>query len=371
MAGAVLFSDLMDEIEFLRDSTRILRMTAGRTVANLIAMLGFAGCISSQALVIESVHRDSMGQVIYLERAYRDADTMAYFMAYSDGGRVLRSFTRSNGDTLIEVLQCHEVVPSSVPELGSMRAYYGDEALVIQTSADSMWVIIPDGSLDPIWDTALTLQQGEQFLDIYRRSAHEYAALVASGQLTIDLSAAHLREVWEYRMLRGHLLSKRILANDGLVTNRQDFRYSGDSLFALSYFGTESVPYAVDSISWSTDSTEMKVVNCWLEDDQRSEYTIHFLGDSSVFLSGGETVVDHWVYDRTPWYVRFREAALREGPLCRSRIQRSGECLLRASCASTGNCSRNEHVWMPDGRLLETVVFRNGRFERSITYSYP
>ena len=172
-------------------------------------------------------------------------------------------------------------------------------------------------------------------------------------------------------MLRGHLLSKRILANDGLVTNRQDFRYSGDSLIALSYFGAEFVPYAVDSISWSTDSTEMKVVNCWLEDDQRSAYTIHFLGDSSVFLSGGETVVDHWVYDRTPWHVRFREAALREGPLCRSRIQRSEECLLRASCSSTGNCSRSEHVWMPDGRLLETVVFRNGRFERSITYSYP
>lgn len=31
----------------------------------------------------------------------------------------------------------------------------------------------------------------------------------------------------------------------------------------------------------------------------------------------------------------------------------------------------SEHRWIADRQLLETVVSRNGHFERRITYSYP
>lgn len=348
-----------------------MQMSTVRIWCSSIATWVLVGCVSAQTLVTECVHRDSTDRVIYLEREYRDSDTTVYFMAYSDGGRVLKSSTRLSGDTLIEVFQCHEMEPGLVPKLGEMHALFGGEEFVVQASTDSMWVSVLDGSLTTMWDTALTLQQGEQFLELRRRIALEYAALVATGELFVDLHNVKLREVWEYRTLHGRLLNKRILARNGRTTNRQDFRYEGDTLIALSYFNADTMPYAVDSISWNADTTEMKVVNRWLKDDERFEYTIQFRGDSSVFRSGSQTVVDHRVYDRTPWNVRFREAAVREGPLCRSRIDRSEERLLRASSASTGNTSKYVHVWMPDGRLLETIVFRNGRFERSIAYSYP
>lgn len=345
-------------------------MNTARGWFSLVAIFALAGGVMSQTLVTECVHRDSTGKVIYLEKAYADADTMVYVMAYSDGGRVLRSSRWYSGDTLIEAFRCHELDRGPFPKLGGMQAYFGGDEYIVRTSSDSMWVSILDGSLTAMWDTALTLQQGELFLELRRRMAHEYAALVAAGELSVDLHAAKLREVWEYRTLHGRLLNKRILARDGRTTNRQDFRYQGDTLIALSYFNADTVPYAVDSISWNSDTTEMNVVNRWLNYDERFEYSIQFLGDSSVFRSGTETVVDHWVHDRTPWNVRFREAALREGPLCRSRILRSTESLLKTSVASTGKHSTYEHTWMPDGRLLETVVRRNGRYERRITYSY-
>lgn len=342
----------------------------GLVGGGLVSVIGSAP-LSGQVLVTECIHRDSTDRVIYLEREFRDADTTVYFMAYSDGGRVLRSSRWSIGDTLIEVFRCHELETGMFPRLGGMRAVFSGDEYIVQTSSDSMWVIIPDGSLTAIWDTALTLEQGEQFLELHRRIAHEYAALVAAGEQSVDLRASKLREVWEYRTLHGRLLNKRILTRDGRITNRQDFNYRGDTLIAFSYFNADTMPYAVDSISWNVDTSEMKVVNRWLQYDERFEYSIHFMGDSSVFRSGAETVVDHWVHDRTPWNVRFREAALREGPLCRSKILRSSESLLKTSVASTGKYSSCEHMWMPDGRLLETVVRRNGRLERRINYSYP
>lgn len=322
-------------------------------------------------MVTECVHRDSTDRVIYLERMYRDVDTTVYFMAYSNGGRVLRSSTRLSGDTLIEVSRCYELEPRLIPKLGEMQALFGGDEFVIQTSSDSMWIIIPDGSLKVVWDTALTLFQGERFLDLYRRSSQDFASMVYAGELSNDLGAAKLREVWEYRTLHGRVLNKRILAGNGRVSNRQDFSYRGDTVIALSYFDNDAAPYAVDSISWEADTSEMKVINHWLDSGERSEYTVQFMGDSSVYSSGGQIVVDHWVYDRTPWNVRLREAALREGPLCQSRIILAGESLLKSSYASEGNYSINEHHWLPDGRLFETVVSRNGRFDRRITYSYP
>lgn len=195
--------------------------------------------------------------------------------------------------------------------------------------------------------------------------------MVHSGELPYSPERAVPREVWMYRSLEGRTVSKLILDHQGNVSTRQYFSYQQDRLVALSFFNSDTTPYTVDSISWNADTSEMKVVNRWVDNGDRFEYTVHFMGDSSVFRSGGETVLDHWVYDKSPWRVRFREAALREGPLCQSRIIRAEECLLRSSSASTGNYSRNEHVWMPDGRLLETVVHRTGRFERSIEYSYP
>lgn len=337
----------------------------------LIVALAVVGCVRSQTLVTECVHRDSTDRVIYLEREYRDVDTTVYFMAFSDGGRVLRSSTRLSGDTLIEVFRCHELEPGLIPKLGEMQALFGGDEFAIQTSSDSMWIIIPDGSLKAMWDTALTLFQGERFLDLYRRSSQEYASMVYARELSNDFSAAKLREVWEYRTLHGRLLNRRIFAGNGRVSNRQDFSYRGDTLIGLSYFDIDTAPYAIDSISWVADTSAMKVVNRWLDSGERFEYAVLFRGDSSVFSSGGQTVVDHWVYDRKPWNVRLREAALREGPLCQSRMVRAGGSLLKSSDASTGNYSRSEHLWLPDGRLLETVVSRNGRFDRRITYSYP
>jgi hypothetical protein len=346
-------------------------MKTARFWFSLVAIFALIRGVMSQSLVTECVHRDSSDRVIYLEREYHDVDTMVYFMAYSDGGRVLKSSNRFRGDTLIEVFECYEVGSRSIPDLGGVHALIGGDEYIVQTSSDSMWVSILDGSLSSMWDTALTLQLGEQFLELRRRIAHGYAALVAADELSVDLHAAKLREMWEYRTLHGRLLNKRILARDGRITNRQDFRYQGDTLIALSYFNADTLPYAVDSIFWNADTTEMNVVNRWLNYDERFEYTMLFLGDSSVYRSNAEAVVDDWVYDRTPWPVRMREAALREGPLCQSRILRARECLLKASRASTGNYSVSEHEWMPDGRLLETVVRRNGRFERRITYAYP
>jgi len=351
--------------------SQITQMNTDRIWCTSIGTWMLVGCVSSQTLVTECVHRDSTDRVIYLEREYRDADTMVYFMAYSDGGRVLKSYNRSSGDTLIEVFLCHEVEPGFIPKLGEIQALFAGEEFIVQTSNDSLWVSIYDASLNTIWDTALTFLEGERFLDQYRRSSKEYASMVFSGELSSDLFAAKLRESWEYRTLHGRLVNKQILTHQGRVSNRQDFAYRGDTLIALSYFDMDTVPYAVDSIAWDADTSAMKVVNRWLKSGDRFEYSVHFLGDSSVFSSGGESVVDVWVYDRTPWNVRFREAALREGPLCQSRIVSVEESLLKSSVASTGNYTRSEHQWLPDGRLSETVVTRNGHIERRITYSYP
>jgi hypothetical protein len=309
--------------------------------------------------------------VFYLERAYRDADTMVYFMAYSSGGRVLRVSNGFSGDTLIERYACHDVEPGLIPVSGDLHVSVSGDGYDAQATNDSMEVTIYDGSYTKKWDTAFTRQEGELFLDRYRRSSTEYAAMVHSGELPYSPERAVRREDWIYNTLEGRTVSKRILDHQGNVSTRQYFSYQQDRLVALSFFGTDTTPYAVDSISWNADTSEMKVVNRWVYNGDRFEYTVHFAGDSSVFRSGGETVVDHWVYDKTPWRVRFREAALREGPPCQSRIIRAEEGLLRSSYASTGDYTKNEHVWMPDGRLLETVVFSNGRFERSIEYFYP
>lgn len=321
------------------------------------------GCVGAQTLVTECVHRDSTDRVIYLEREYRDADTMVYFMAYSDGGRVLKSSVRFSGDTLIETFRCHELEVRLIPEVGYEWNVVEDD--------DSMFIgVIGDGG-QIVWDTALTRTDGERFMELDRRCRTEYASAIFANELQCDLTTAKLREEWEYRTIQGRTLNKRILDRQGRLSNRQVFRYQGDTLIALSYFDIDTVPYAVDSISWVADTSSMKVVNHWLDSGERFEYAVQFMGDSSVFSSGGQTVVDHWVYDRTPWHVRLREAALREGPLCQSRIVRAGEFLLKSSDSSTGNYSRSEHLWLPDGRLLETVISRNGRFNRRITYSYP
>ena len=179
-------------------------------VARIIVVLGGSVfgliSVSGQTLTTECVHRDSADHVIYLEREYRHADTLVYFMAYSDGGRVLKSSKRSSGDTLIESFRCHELEPGIIPKLGEMQAMFSDDELIVQTSNDPMWVSILDGSLITLRDTALTNQQGERFLELYRRSTKEYASMIFANDLQSDLSTAELREVsgWSAQRNRGH-----------------------------------------------------------------------------------------------------------------------------------------------------------------------
>lgn len=267
--------------------SQITQMNTARIWFSSIVALVVVGCVRSQTLVTECVHRDSTGHVIYLERAHRDADTMVYFMAYADGGRVLKSSNRVSGDTLIEVFRCHELESRVFPTSGEMQIMFGSDEFLVRTSSDSMWVIIPDYSMQVRWDTALTLHEGERLLDLHRRGSKEYASLIFAGELPDDLGAAKLRELWEYRTVRGRLVNKRILARNGTIANRQDFSYRGDTLIALSYFNIDTAPYAVDSISWVADTSAMKVVNRWLDSGERFEYAVQFMGDSSVFSSGG------------------------------------------------------------------------------------
>jgi hypothetical protein len=346
--------------------SQITQMNTARIWFSLIVALVVVGCVRSQTLVTECVHRDSTGHVIYLERAYRDADTMVHFMAYSDGGRVLKSSSMVRGDTLIETFRCFYLDPRPlIPKVGF------ELNMLISEDVDSMVIHVLGDDGKTAWDTALTHAQGDVLMELDQKMRSDMASLVYAGELNLDMNLADLRETWEYRSLRGGLIDLRVKNGSGTTTNRQYFNYSYDALTALSYFNQDTVAYGVDSISWAPDSTFMRVVNCGIDNSHRYEYTVRCLGDSSVFISREKTVVDHWVYDRTPWNVRLREAALREGPLCQSRIVRAGESLLKSSDASTGNYSRSEHLWLPDGRLLETVVSRNGRFDRRITYSYP
>lgn len=350
------------------------QMNTMRIWSSFTAFLLVVGTAGAQTLVTECVHRDSSDHVIYLEREYRDADTMVYFMAYSNGGRVLKTSKRFSGDTLIESFRCHklEVRPIPVVRGDSYFMVVGDDGYTWSKveGGDSMLISITSYDNAVTWDTTLTRDAGVRLMELDRRSETEYASLVFAGELPIDLSKAELKDTWEYRTLNGQLVDKRILSDIGTTTNRQDFTYGTHALIALSYFNDDSLAYAVDSISWNPGTTYMSVVNRWLDPDSRFEYSEQFMGDSSVFSSGGKTITEHWVYDRRPWHVRMREAALREGPLCQSRIAGSKESLIQKSFSSEGNSAISEHRWDSDGRLVETILFLNGRFERKITYAY-
>lgn len=350
------------------------QMNTMRIWSSFTAMVLVVGTTGAQTLVTECVHRDSSDQVIYLEREYRDADTMVYFMAYSNGGRVLKTSKSFSGDTLIESFRCHklEIRPIPVVRGDPYFMVVGDVGYTWSNveGSDSMLISIVGYDNEFTWDSTLTRDAGVRLMELDRRSETEYAAMVFAGELRNDLSKAELKDTWEYRTLHGQLIDKRILSKNGTTTNRQHFNYGNDALVALSYFNDDTMAYAVDSISWNPDTTYMNVVNRWLDPDSRFEYSIQFMGDSSVYSSGGETSTDHWLYDRTPWHVRMREAALREGPLCQSRIASAKESLVQKSFSSEGNSAISEHRWDADGRLIETILFFNGRFERKITYAY-
>ncbi len=350
------------------------QMNTMRIWSSFTAILLVVGCAGAQTLVTECVHRDSSDHVIYLEREYRDADTMVYFMAYSDGGRVLKTSKSFSGDTLIETFRCHklEIRPIPVVRGDSYFMVVGDDGYTWSNvkGSDSMVISITGYDNAVTWDTTQTNDAGVRLMELDRRSGTEYAAMVSAGELPGDVSKAELKETWEYRTLHGQLIDKRILSRNGTTTNRQYFNYGTDALVALSYFNDDTIAYAVDSISWDPDTTYMNVVNRWLDTEGWYQYSIQFMGDSSVFSSGGKTSTHHWVYDRTPWHVRMREAALREGPLCQSRIARAKESLIQKSFSSEGNSAISEHRWDADERLIETIVFCNGRFERKIIYAY-
>lgn len=318
--------------------------------------------LSAQALVTECTHRDSSGRVVYLEREFRHADTTTYYCAYADGGRLLKQWSTLDGDTLVENFRCHELTARLFPD------HLADE-WGISESTDSVWYDMLSGGVS-VWDTVVPLEGTGAFRTVLERVQHDYAALIHEGILTVDLGRAVLRETWVYRTLGGQILGKRILGRKGVVTNRQDFVYDGHGLVAWSFFNADTVAYAVDSITWDPDMVGMKVVNRWLNNPGRYEYSVLFQGDSTITTSGTESIVDHWVYDRTPWHVRFREAALREGPLCQPWVAREQDCLLLTSSSSNGNSTVSEHTWNAEGKLVETRVWRNGRFERRIEYRY-
>ncbi len=325
----------------------------------LLAALGIH--VSAQVLITECVHRDSTGRVIYLENEYRDADTTLYYCAYSDGGRLLKQWTVSHGDTLVEVFRCHELTERVYPQPDF------DEWLV-SSSSDSTWYsALSEGVA--VWDTALTREAGEKFWDLKSRSETDYAALVFSGAFPIALDRAVARETWEYTTSRGQTCGLRVIDGTGRITTRQTFVYKGNSLVAHSYFGQEKSVFDVDHISWNSDSTTM-MVKQKSKVTGRFECSVRFRGDTSVFSSRNGSVTEHWQYDRTPWHVRTRKAALGEGPLCYSKIAKTGVCLLKTSTDSAGNRTENKHRWSTEGRLLGTEVYRNGLLERRIEYIY-
>ncbi|HEY0978102.1 MAG TPA: hypothetical protein VGE21_11595 [Flavobacteriales bacterium] len=279
---------------------------------------------------MEIVHRDEAGRVTYLEREYRSGDTTLYHMAYMDESRLLKCFVQRSGDTLVEVQQCHQFGP--------------------------------------------LLEAGFEVLDPWEgndlRSAGSHAQRVHSGEETVQFAEATLRDQWIYRSLAGSILDKRIVDGSGRTTNRQDFLYAEHSLVAWSYFDQDTVAYAVDSISWTADSTEMHVVNRWSDGGEGSHWRLRSAGDSTIFGSDGQEVIGHWAYERTPWNKRVREAALREGPACRSEIQRIKECLLERSIDSCGDQVLVDHEWDEHRRPVRSIVRRNGRSEQRVDYVY-
>jgi len=316
-----------------------------------------------QTLEAERLEYDSLGNLTYLERAYHDGDTLVYFMAYSDGGRLLKYSKELRGDTILECYKCHDLESKVL-----LESENGDE-LLVSTSEDSLTIAVLGYQLETKWDTTLSIEAGTALVDLYHQSSKEFARLVLEGRVPYEPERATLRETWAYRACNGRLVDKRIFRWNGEVSNRQDFMYNGDALVALSYFGWDTIPYAVDSLAWNKDTSSMHVVNRWLDSPGRVEYTLTFSGDTSVESSGTTSVTNHWAYDHTPWDVRLREAALREGGLCQSRIRRVQECLLERSC-DQDECIISEHRWDPQGRLTETQVSRDGRLERRIQYRY-
>lgn len=316
-----------------------------------------------QTLEAERLEYDNAGNVTYLERAYRDGDTLVYFMAYSDGGRLLKYSREVRGDTILECFRCHDVESKVLP------LSEDNDELLVGTSGDSLTITVLDYQLETKWDTTLSIEAGTALVDLYHQSSKEFARLVLEGRVPYEPERAALRETWVYRTWSGRLVDKRIFRWNGEVSNRQDFKYNGDALVALSYFGSDTMPYAADSLTWNKDTSSVHVVNRWLDSPGRVEYTLTFSDSTSVESSGTTSVTNHWVYDHTPWEVRLREAALREGPLCQSRIRRAEECLVDRSCNSEG-CIISEHRWDPQGRLLETRISRDDNLERTIEYRY-
>ncbi|MBL7951834.1 MAG: hypothetical protein JNM62_08940 [Flavobacteriales bacterium] len=336
-------------------------MSTAIRIVSVWCMLAWTS-LSAQTLMVECTHRDSAERVIYLEREFRHADTTMYYCAYADGGRLLKQWSAREGDTLVENFRCHELTVHLFPD------HLADE-WGISESTDSVWYDMLSGGVS-IWDTVVPVEKEGAFRTVLERVQHDYAGLIHEGILPVDLARAVLRETWVYRTLNGQILSKRIIDRKGVVTNRQDFVHDAHGLVAWSFFNADTVAYAVDSITWDPDMVGMKVVNRWLNNPERYGYSVQFQGDSTITTSGTESVVDHWFYDRTPWHVRLREAALREGPLCQPRIERVQECLIKSSSASNGNFTVNEHMWNADGKLVGIRVWRNGRFDRRIEYRY-
>ena len=264
---------------------------------------------------------------------------------------------------MVETYRCYDHVVDLIPSTGSGE-------IVISQGDDSMKIMLLGFQLEVIWDTSFLLSEGQRFLELDRRVRKEFARLVHEGELLVELNSGSSRETWKYMTYQGRTLSKYIMNGNGRVVNRQLFTRQDRSLVAFSYFDSDTIAYAVDSIFWDVDTSRVRVINQWMDNGDRYEYELIFRRDTTFVITGTDTVIDHWVYDNSPWHVRFREASLREGPLCHSRLRRARESLLHFSLTPGGNGVVNEHEWDPVGRLVRTIVFRNGELERRIEYRY-
>jgi len=89
-----------------------LKLIVGVSMLSLVHVFSLSG----QVLVTECIHRDSADRVIYLEREYLNADTVLYFSGYSDDGRLLKQWSKLEGDTVVE-----SVVSGENPEHGEKK----------------------------------------------------------------------------------------------------------------------------------------------------------------------------------------------------------------------------------------------------------